>query len=187
MNLQNHFLVAMPGMQDPFFKRSVVYICEHTATDGAMGITLTRPSEMTLEEMLAQIEITPEPRDPAIRLNRPVLAGGPIANDRGFVLHTPSDQFGASLQLTSDVMITTSRDILETLGTPNQPKQVLVALGYAGWEKDQLEEEIKANAWLTVEAEPDILFNTPINERWQAAARKLGIDIRQIAPHAGHA
>ena len=84
-------------------------------------------------------------------------------------------------------MITTSRDILETLGTPNQPKQVLVALGYAGWEKDQLEEEIKANAWLTVEADPDILFNTPINERWQAAARKLGIDIRQIAPHAGHA
>lgn len=123
------------GHAGSFFKRSVVYICEHTATDGAMGITLTRPSEMTLEEMLAQIEITPEPRDPAIRLNRPVLAGGPIANDRGFVLHTPSDQFGASLQLTSDVMITTSRDILETLGTPNQPKQVLVALGYAGWEK----------------------------------------------------
>ncbi|MGL5757444.1 YqgE/AlgH family protein [Plesiomonas sp.] len=187
MNLQNHFLVAMPGMQDPFFKKSVIYICEHSKTDGAMGITLTRTAEMTIKEMLTQIDITPEPRDMSKRLDKQVLAGGPIAPDRGFILHTPCDKFDSSLQLAPEVMITTSGDILHTLGTAAQPEHVLVAVGYAGWDKDQLEAEIKENAWLIVDADPDILFNTPISERWQTTAKKLGIDIRQIAPQAGHA
>lgn len=187
MNLQHHFLIAMPTMQDPRFKRSVIYICEHNE-DGAMGLVINKPVEQfTVESVLEKLKIAPADRDPAISLNKPVYAGGPLADDRGFILHTPQPGFDASIQISPETMITTSRDVLETLGTPEQPQEVLVALGYAGWEKGQLEQEVLENAWLTAEADSEILFHTPIANRWREAANRLGVDIRSIANHAGHA
>ncbi|WP_049606235.1 MULTISPECIES: YqgE/AlgH family protein [Yersinia] len=187
MNLQHHFLIAMPSLQDPQFMRSVIYICEHN-DEGAMGLVINRPMEQfTVETVLEKLKITPSPRDPAIRLDKPVLAGGPLAEDRGFILHSPRGGFSSSISISSDTMITTSKDVLETFGTAEQPKNLLVALGYAGWQQGQLEQELLDNAWLTIEADTDILFHTPIAERWQAAANKLGINIFNIAPQAGHA
>ncbi|AJJ61865.1 YqgE/AlgH family protein [Yersinia aldovae] len=187
MNLQHHFLIAMPSLQDPQFKRSVVYICEHN-DEGAMGLVINKPLEQfTVETVLKKLNITPTPRDPSIRLDKPVLAGGPLAEDRGFILHSPREGFGSSIPISPETMITTSKDVLETFGTSEQPKNLLVALGYAGWQQGQLEQELLDNAWLTTEADTNILFNTPIAERWQAAANKLGINIFNIAPQAGHA
>ncbi|OMQ20849.1 YqgE/AlgH family protein [Serratia oryzae] len=187
MNLQHHFLIAMPGMQDPRFKRSVIYVCEHNES-GAMGLVINKPVEQfTVESVLSKLKIKPSPRDPAISLDKPVLAGGPLADDRGFILHSPHEGFASSIQISPQTMITTSKDVLETLGTPDQPKDVLVALGYAGWEQGQLEQEVLENAWLTTEADIDILFHTPIANRWREAAKRLGIDIRNIANQAGHA
>ncbi|MBU3895234.1 YqgE/AlgH family protein [Serratia rhizosphaerae] len=187
MNLQHHFLIAMPTMQDPRFKRSVIYICEHNE-EGAMGLVINKPVEQfTVESVLDKLKIAPADRDPAISLDKPVYAGGPLADDRGFILHTPQPGFDASIQISPETMITTSRDVLETLGTPEQPQEVLVALGYAGWEKGQLEQEVLENAWLTAEADSEILFHTPIANRWREAANRLGVDIRSIANHAGHA
>lgn len=187
MNLQHHFLIAMPGLDEPTFKRSVIYVCEHNE-DGAMGLVINKlVDDFTVENVLDKLEITPTPRDPAIRLDRPVFSGGPLADDRGFILHTPRPGFGSSIQISATTMITTSKDVLETLGTPDQPKDVLVALGYAAWEQGQLEKELLDNAWLTIEANNDILFRTPIAERWREAAKMIGIDVGQLATHAGHA
>lgn len=187
MNLQHHFLIAMPAMLDPRFKRSVIYVCEHN-DEGAMGLVINKPMEhFTVETVLNKLNIEPSPRDPAIKLDKPVFAGGPLADDRGFILHTPCEGFGSSIQISPDTMITTSKDVLETLGTADQPEDVLVALGYAGWMQGQLEQELMDNAWLTAPADTHILFHTPIANRWREAANRLGIDIRSIASHAGHA
>ncbi|MBJ7222758.1 MULTISPECIES: YqgE/AlgH family protein [unclassified Brenneria] len=187
MNLQHHFLIAMPALQDPVFKRSVVYICEHNE-DGAMGLIINKPMEQfTVENVLKKLKIDPAPRDPSIRLDKPVFAGGPLADDRGFILHTPCPGFASSIAISEDTMITTSKDVLETLGTADQPKNTLVALGYSAWDKGQLENELLDNAWLTTSADKAILFHTPIAERWRAAAKKLGVDIHNIAAEAGHA
>ncbi|MBT9430992.1 YqgE/AlgH family protein [Candidatus Sodalis endolongispinus] len=187
MNLQHHFLIAMPSLQDPLFKRSVVYICEHNS-DGAMGIVINKPVEQfTVENVLHKLKIMPADRDPAIRLDKPVFAGGQLADDRGFILHTPRDGFGSSIGISPQTMITTSKDVLETLGTADQPDDVLVALGYSGWEQGQLERELMENAWLTTPADSEILFHTPIAARWREAAKTLGIDIHNIANQAGHA
>lgn len=149
MNLQHHFLIAMPALQDPIFRRSVVYICEHN-TNGAMGIIVNKPLEnLKIEGILEKLKITPEPRDESIRLDKPVMLGGPLAEDRGFILHTPPSNFASSIRISDNTVMTTSRDVLETLGTDKQPSDVLVALGYASWEKGQLEQEILDNAWLT--------------------------------------
>ncbi|ATA26553.1 hypothetical protein BIY26_06670 [Brenneria goodwinii] len=187
MNLQHHFLIAMPALQDPVFKRSVVYICEHNE-DGAMGLIINKPMEQfTVENVLKKLKINPTPRDPSINLDKPVFSGGPLADDRGFILHTPRSGFGSSISISEDTMITTSKDVLETLGTADQPENMLVALGYSAWEEGQLEDELLDNTWLTTPADKDILFNTPIAERWRAAAKKLGVDIHNIATEAGHA
>ncbi len=187
MNLQHHFLIAMPSLQDPQFKRSVIYICEHDEK-GAMGLVINKPLEqLTVETILEKLEIKSPSRDPAIRLDNVVLAGGPLAEDRGFILHSPQEGFASSIHISPETMITTSKDVLETLGTSGQPKNLLVALGYASWRQGQLEQELLDNVWLTTEADTHILFNTPIAERWQAAANKLGINIFNIAPQAGHA
>lgn len=187
MNLQHHFLIAMPSLDDPQFKRSVVYICEHTE-EGAMGLVINKPvDQFTVEGVLHKLKILPAERDPAIRLDKPVFSGGPLADDRGFILHTPREGFGSSIKISPDTMITTSKDVLETLGTPDQPQDVLVALGYASWDQGQLEKELLENAWLTTEASTDILFHTPIANRWRDAAKMLGIDICNITSQAGHA
>lgn len=187
MKLVHHFLIAMPAMQDNRFKRAVIYVCEHSE-DGAMGMIINKPLEqLTLSTLLEKLDITPSPRDPAIRLDQPVLIGGPLAEDRGFVLHSPTDAFGSSAEIGPGCMLTTSRDVLETLGTPRQPNAILVTLGYCSWGKGQLERELLDNAWLTVEADSQILFHTPLAERWIGAAKKLGVDIRNMPCSAGHA
>ncbi|MRT58714.1 YqgE/AlgH family protein [Enterobacteriaceae bacterium RIT693] len=187
MNLQHHFLIAMPALQDPLFKRSVVYICEYN-DEGAMGIIINKPLEnLQVEGVLEKLKIEPEPRDTTIRLDKPVFIGGPLAEDRGFILHSPPDSFGSSIRISDDTVVTTSRDVLETLGTAKQPKEVIVALGYSSWEKGQLEQEILENSWLTAPASAEILFHTPIADRWREAARLIGIDIHNMPSEAGHA
>ncbi|AXW86043.1 hypothetical protein AU509_07540 [Lonsdalea britannica] len=187
MNLQHHFLIAMPALQDPVFKRSVVYICEH-GEDGAMGLIINKPMEQfTVDDILKKLKITPPESKSDIRLDKPVFSGGPLADDRGFILHTPQAGFASSISVSPDTMITTSKDVLETMGTVDQPNNTLVALGYTAWEGGQLESELLDNAWLTVKADQDILFHTPIADRWRVAAKKLGVDIHMIASDAGHA
>lgn len=187
MNLQHHFLIAMPALQDPLFKRAVVYICEYN-DEGAMGIIINKPLEnLQIDGVLEKLKIDPEPRDPAIRLDKPVFIGGPLAEDRGFILHSPPDTFTSSIRISDETVITTSRDVLETIGTAKQPADVIVALGYSSWEKGQLEQEILDNAWLTAPADAAILFHTPISERWREAAKLIGIDIYNMPSEAGHA
>ncbi|MEG5993018.1 YqgE/AlgH family protein [Enterobacter hormaechei] len=186
MNLQHHFLIAMPALQDPIFRRSVVYICEYNE-DGAMGIIINKPLEnLQVEGILDKLKIPAEARLPELRLDKPVMLGGPLAEDRGFILHTPP-VFSSSIRISDNTVVTTSRDVLETLGTASQPSEVLVALGYASWEKGQLEQEILDNAWLTAPADMNILFKTPIADRWRDAAKLIGIDILTMPGVAGHA
>ena len=186
MNLQHHFLIAMPGLQDPLFKRSVVYICEHNE-DGAMGIIINKPMEnLTVEGVLKKLKITP-PSAPDIRLDKPVFTGGPMAEDRGFILHSAQRAFTSTIRISDNTMLTTSRDVLEVIGTPEQPEEMLVTLGYCAWDKDQLEEEVLENAWLTISANSNILFHTPIAERWREAAKSIGVDIHNLISEAGHA
>lgn len=187
MNLQHHFLIAMPGLIDPLFRRAVVYICEHH-DNGAMGIIVNKVMDnLTVENILKRLNITPTPRDESIQLDNPVYIGGPLGGDRGFILHSTTQAFASSIQVSAETVITTSRDVLETLGTTDQPASVIVALGYASWDKRQLEQEIKNNAWLTVPADVNILFHTPVHRRWQSAAKLLGVDIETMPAIAGHA
>ncbi|MFC0446469.1 YqgE/AlgH family protein [Pseudidiomarina halophila] len=183
-NLQNHFLIAMPNMEDPFFHRSVTYICEHNE-DGAMGLVINQPVELNVAKLLEQLEIiVPEH---SLMFDRQVFAGGPLARDRGFVLHSPDEEWRSSARISDEVMITTSKDILEAMGSGKAPDKFLLTLGYAGWDAGQLEQELADNSWLTIPADPDILFNTPISERWQKATEKLGFHSWQLGPGAGHA
>ncbi|MDC9581307.1 YqgE/AlgH family protein [Xenorhabdus sp. PR6a] len=187
MNLQHHFLIAMPSLSDPYFNRSVVYICEHDQ-NGAMGLVINKPiARVSIQSILQKLEITPKDRDDTINLNRPVMAGGPLSEEHGFILHTPQSGFSSSIQISEHTMLTTSKDMLEALGTPRQPENVLMTLGYSSWETGQLEKEIMENSWLTVSAEPAIIFNTPIAARWREAASLLGINIANLASQAGHA
>lgn len=187
MNLQHHFLIAMPSLSDPYFNRSVVYICEHDQ-NGAMGLIINKPiAQVSIQNILQKLDIAPEDRDITIDLNRPVMAGGPLSEEHGFILHTPQSGFSSSIQISDETMVTTSKDMLEALGTPRQPKNVLMTLGYSSWETGQLEKEIMENSWLTVSAELSIIFNTPIADRWREAASLLGINIFNLAPQAGHA
>lgn len=183
-SLQNHFLVAMPTLEDPSFRRTVTYICEHNE-DGAMGLIVNQPVDLTVTSLLEQLEIVvPNPRR---ILEGPVFAGGPVAQDRGFVLHPPQDTWRSSMQLSDDIMITTSKDILEALNSDAAPEKFILTLGYAGWDAGQLERELAENSWLTIPADANILFNTPTHERWQKAAASIGIDVWQLGPDVGHA
>ena len=183
-SLQNHFLVAMPSLDDPYFSRSLTYICEHNK-DGAMGLVINQPSTMNLKELLEQTD-----KDLTVaedKAEQIILAGGPVSQERGFVLHSSQSGWDSSLAVSPDVMITTSKDILSAIGTNTGPDSSIIALGYAGWTAGQLEQEMQDNSWLTIEADDDILFNTPIHKKWQAAVNKLGVDVWQLAPGAGHA
>jgi len=183
-SLQHHFLIAMPSLTDKYFKRSVTYVLEHTE-QGAMGIVVNQPSTMTFRELLNQIDDTATVSDKMSE--RIIMCGGPVQADRGFVLHTPCETWSSSLPVTDNIVVTTSKDILVALGKDEGPSQAIIALGYAGWEAHQLEQEIQENAWLTIPACDDILFNTPIHKRWEAAVNKLGIDIWQLTQQAGQA
>ena len=189
MNLTNHFLVAMPNMQDPNFKGSVIYVCEHN-DEGAMGIVINLPIDISVGNMLEQIEIERDlPVNDQASLEQPVFNGGPVSVDRGFVLHLHQhdDHFDSSINITDKVAVTTSKDILPLLGTSEAPEKFLVALGYAGWSAGQLEQELAENTWLTTEADPDVVFNTPISERWDKAVAQLGISAAHLSTDKGHA
>ncbi|MEW9797192.1 YqgE/AlgH family protein [Alteromonas sp. CYL-A6] len=183
-SLQNHFLIAMPSLDDPYFSRSLTYICEHNA-DGAMGLVVNQPSTMNLKQLLEQTDKSLDVSDE--HGEQIILAGGPVNQDRGFVLHTGNDKWASSLTLAPNIQVTTSRDILTAIGKQEGPEDALIALGYAGWTAGQLEQEMQDNAWLTIEADEDILFRTPIHKKWQAAVNKLGVDVWQLAPGSGHA
>ncbi|WP_348758921.1 YqgE/AlgH family protein [Candidatus Methylocalor cossyra] len=182
-NLTNHFLIAMPGMTDPFFARTVTYLCQH-GEEGALGIIINRPSELTLVDILEQMEI--DLHEPAIG-QIPVYFGGPVQPERGFVLHEPAaGDWNSTLKVSDSVSLTTSRDILEAIGQGEGPRKVLIALGYAGWGKGQLERELLENSWLTAPADLSILFNQPAENRWRAAAEWMGVDISLMTSAAGH-
>ncbi|MEG3765670.1 YqgE/AlgH family protein [Alteromonas sp. 14N.309.X.WAT.G.H12] len=183
-SLQNHFLIAMPSLEDPYFSRSITYICEHNG-EGAMGIVINQPSNMTLKELLEQTDKDAQFSDDTAE--QIILAGGPVGQERGFVLHTDQGEWSSSLTLAPGIVVTTSKDILSAIGHKDGPDSALIALGYAGWEAGQLEHEMQENAWLTIEADTDILFQTPIHKKWQAAVQKLGIDVWQLTPGVGHA
>ena len=182
-SLAEHFLIAMPGMDDPNFFRSVTLVCQHD-DDGAMGLVLNRPADFRFGELLAQLKI--ETRDDHLA-ELPVLAGGPVQPERGFVLHDDPRPWDSSLRLGGGLAVTTSRDILEAIARGEGPARWLLALGYAGWSAGQLEEELAANSWLTVPADAGIVFDTPVEARWRAAAGRLGVDPDRLADYAGHA
>jgi len=184
-SLENHFLIAMPSLKDPFFKRSVTYLCEHN-DDGAMGLIINIPVDLTLADLLKQLDIDIDSGSRR-NLDSQILQGGPVAPERGFVLHTPQFGYASSMELNDQLMVTTSKDILEVLGTASEPDKYLVTLGYAGWSPGQLEQELSDNSWLTIPASNDIIFDTPLHQRWELAAKRLGIDIWQLTGDAGHA
>ena len=181
--LQGHFLISMPHMDDRNFDHTVTYICDHTE-NGAMGIVVNRPLEMPLSELFEHLELA----NAANFSDIPVYSGGPVQNDRGFILHSPVEQqFASSLHINSTLTLTTSVDILETIANDAGPENYLVALGYAGWGSGQLEQELSDNVWLSCPADSDILFAIPAAERLQAAAAILGVNLDLLTSQSGHA
>ena len=184
VSLANQFLIAMPSMDDSYFGRTVTYICEHD-DQGAMGLVVNKSTDMTVGRLLKEIKIN---QDELPQLaNHQVLSGGPVQTDRGFVLHSGDREWSSSLHLGDNIMVTTSKDILEKLTTEEGPNDFILTLGYAGWSAGQLEQELANNSWLTIDADPDLIFHTPVEQRWEKAVKKLGIDISQLTSFAGHA
>ncbi|WP_442951806.1 YqgE/AlgH family protein [Oryzomicrobium sp.] len=181
--LTDHFLIAMPAMADPYFAKSLVYLCEHNER-GALGLVVNRPLDMTLAELFEKVDLTLDAPGFAAQ---PVYFGGPVQTDRGFVLHRPVGGFQSTLAVGDKIGLTSSRDVLQSIGGTGEPAEVLVSLGYAGWGPGQLEDEIMQNAWLTVPADPDVLFVLPPEERLPAALQKLGVNLAFLAGGAGHA
>ena len=181
--LTNQFLVAMPTLEDPNFRESVTLICEHNER-GALGIIINRPMNVVLDDVLKQLDLTA--RDLTTGAAS-VYMGGPVQPERGFVIHSPQGEWEATLKVGDNLGVTTSRDVLAALAVGSGPKQVFVALGYSGWSAGQLEEELKSNSWLSVPADAGIIFDTPAEQRWQAAARLLGVDLSLLSGDAGHA
>ena len=181
--LQQQLLIAMPAMSDPNFARSVTLLCQHNE-EGAIGITINRPSDFSLGELLFQLNISCDDLEISSMM---VLEGGPVSPDHGFVLHTPVEGYDSSIQINDDIMVTTSRDILSAIAKGDGPGQFLVALGYAGWGDGQLESEMRQNAWLSVPADKGILFESALQNRWEKAVGKLGININDLHGEGGHA
>lgn len=184
MNLTDHFLIAMPSMLDPHFARTLTYVCEHN-DQGALGLVVNRPIDMTLSALLAQVSV---PHDAASAVTRmPIHFGGPVQVDRGFVLHQPVGEWQSTLAVNGRIGLTTSKDILVAVGNGEGPSKLLVTLGYAGWAPGQLENELSQNAWLTVRAAPEVIFDVPSEARLPAAMQLLGIDYASLSEQAGHA
>ncbi|MEK8044965.1 MAG: hypothetical protein CFE46_04325 [Burkholderiales bacterium PBB6] len=187
INLTHQFLIAMPGMADEQFTGAVVYLCEHN-DKGALGLVINRPSDITLKDLFDKIDL---PLASEQLGRQPVFLGGPVQPERGFVLHERPDDDAAAYHSTLNVpgglSMTTSKDVLEALAEGSGPRRVLVTLGYSGWSAGQLEDEIGRNGWLTVDAQPEVIFDTPIEQRYQRAVALLGFDPRMLSQEAGHA
>jgi putative transcriptional regulator len=181
--LANQLLIASPALADPNFSRSVALVCQHDE-EGAMGVVVNRASEYTLGEVFRQMGID---SDDAGLKARPVLAGGPVHPERGFVIHDGAREWDSSLAIADGLYVTTSRDVLEAMARGDGPASATVALGCAGWGAGQLEHELVENSWLTVPADAEVLFTLPLEARWQAAAGRIGVDLARMADYAGHA
>ena len=182
INLTSHFLIAMPAMADPNFSRTLTFVCEHNER-GALGIVVNRPIDVTLGTLFRQVAI---PLDDELLASERLFYGGPVQFDHGFVLHRPLGAWKSTLPV-GDIGLTTSRDILEAMADAGGPREKLVALGYAGWAPGQLEDEIKRNGWLTVDADVDLIFNVPPEARYDAAMKVLGVNFMNLSEEAGHA
>lgn len=187
INLTNQFLIAMPGMADDNFARTVVYMCEHN-DKGALGLVINRPIDIKLKNLFEKVELKLDSEDLA---EQPVYFGGPVQTERGFVLHEQSgaaeSPYTSTLVVPGGLEMTTSKDVLEAMAQGTGPKRVLVTLGYSGWEAGQLEDELGRNGWLTVDADPAVIFDTPVEQRYERALQLLGIDPRMLSQEAGHA
>ena len=187
INLTNQFLIAMPGMADDTFAGSVVYLCEHTE-NGALGLVINKPIDITVKNLFERVELQLESDELA---GQPVFFGGPVQTERGFVLHEKLDAdespYSSTLSIPGGLEMTTSKDVLEALAHGAGPKRLQITLGYSGWGAGQLEEEIGRNGWLNVDAVPEIIFDTPIEQRYERALSLLGIDPRMLSQEAGHA
>jgi putative transcriptional regulator len=183
VNLTGHFLIAMPAMADPYFAKSVAYVCEHNE-NGALGIVINRPIDMKLDDLFEQVSIKLKDRELA---EAPVHFGGPVQVDRGFVLHQPVGHWQSTIAVSGETALTTSKDILEATARGEGPQKILVSLGYAGWSPGQLEQELSQNAWLTVPASEGIIFDLPAEEKLMAAMHLLGVDFASLSDEAGHA
>lgn len=192
INLTHHFLIAMPGMEDERFVKSVVYLCEHSSR-GALGIVINKPSDINLKHLFDKVEL---PLGRPDLLEEPVFQGGPIATERGFVLHEPvfageetsqESVYASTMTIPGGLEMTTSKDVLEALSTGAGPRKVLVSLGYSQWGEGQLESELAENSWLTVDADKSVIFDTPVDQRYERALSLLGLQGWMLLPDAGHA
>jgi putative transcriptional regulator len=192
VNLTHHFLIAMPGLSDESFSRSVVYLCEHSER-GALGLVINKPSDMTMQSLFDKVDLPLRREDLS---QAPVFQGGPVHTERGFVLHeaikaendtSNESVYASTMTIPGGLEMTTSRDVLEALSTGAGPRRVLVSLGYAAWGQGQLESEIGENSWLTVAADPIVIFDTPIEQRYDRALSLLGLQSWMLSPDAGHA
>lgn len=201
--LSHHFLIAMPGLEDPTFAKSVVYVCEHSER-GAMGLIINKPGDLSLKHLFEKVKL-PLQRQDLLQCN--VLHGGPVQTERGFVLHdpmlekdsvdsensnteavaTPNSIYASTLSVPGGLAMTTSKDVLEALANGSGPRRVVVTLGYASWGEGQLESEIGENSWLTVPADPAVIFDTPIEQRYDKALSLLGLQAWMLSSEAGHA
>ncbi len=180
--LNNQFLIAMPNLADPSFFHTVTYLCQHNE-DGALGIVINRPAGMTLGDIFKQMEIKVSAPNVG---SMSVYSGGPVQQERGFVIHDAGGHWDSSILISENIALTTSRDILEAIAVGAGPSHFLVALGYAGWSAGQLEREVTNNAWLNAPFAADILFSTPPPLRWNQAAKQIGVDINLLTFQAGH-
>jgi putative transcriptional regulator len=187
INLTNQFLIAMPGMVGDTFSGTVIYLCEHTE-NGALGLVINKPIDIKLKNLFEKVELNLDRGDIS---DSPVFFGGPVQTERGFVLHDRLDEEGghysSSLKIPGGLEMTTSKDVLEALSHGAGPKRILVTLGYSGWGAGQLEDEMGRNNWINVGAQTDIIFDTPIEQRYDKALSLLGIDVRMLSSDAGHA
>lgn len=182
--LGGHFLIAMPSLQDPNFLQSVTYICEHNA-EGAFGLVINRLTDANIDEIFKELKLESLADNPC--LSQRVFSGGPVDIERGLVLHRPSGKWKSTLIQNDELAVTSSLDILTAISKNEGPDDFLMILGYAGWGAGQLEEELAANAWLSGPADTDIIFKTPVNQRWDSAAKLLGVDMRLLSSDIGHA
>jgi putative transcriptional regulator len=186
MNLTNQFLIAMPGMGDDTFSGAVVYLCEHNE-NGALGLVINKPIDIKLKNLFQKVDLS---LDSAELAEQPVFYGGPVQTERGFVLHEKlgdAPVYSSTLSIPGGLEMTTSKDVLEALSHGAGPRRLLVTLGYSGWAAGQLEDELGRNGWLTVDAVPEIIFDTPVAERYDRAVSLLGFDPRMLSQEAGHA